>query len=383
MISGRLLILSHALILGLALSGRVPAQAPSPKQHHGVQKQTFGTHDGRPINLYTLTNSHGLEIRAMNYGGIIVSMRVPDRKGQFADIVLGHDTLEGYVPNPPYVGAIVGRYANRIANGAFTLDGKTYTLPKNDGPNTLHGGVKRTFDKVVWDDEALKNKNGVAFTYLSKDGEEGFPGNLKIKITYTLTNENQLVVEYEATADKATPINMSQHSYFNLAGEGNGDILTHQLMLNADRFTPVDKNLIPTGELRPVKGTPLDFTTPTKIGAHIDDNYDQLVLGHGYDHNFVTNHKGNSLDLAARVYEPTSGRVLEVSTTQPGIQFYTGNFLDGTITGKQAHVYKRRYGFCLETQHFPDSPNHPEFPSTILRPGETFHEKTVFKFSAK
>src|SRR4029077_9089145 len=362
MMSGRLLILSHALILGLALSGRVPAQAPSPKQHHGVQKQTFGTHDGRPINLYTLTNSHGLEIRAMNYGGIIVSMRVPDRKGQFADIVLGHDTLEGYVPNPPYLGAIVGRYANRIANGAFTLDGKTYTLPKNDGPNTLHGGVKRTFDKVVWDDEALKNKNGVAFTYLSKDGEEGFPGNLKIKITYTLTNENQLVVEYEATADKARPINMSQLSYFNLAGEGNGDILTHQLMLNADRFTPVDKNLIPTGELRPVKGTPLDFTTPTKIGAHIDDNYDQLVLGHGYDHNFVTNHKGNSLDLAARVYEPTSGRVLEVSTTQPGIQFYTGNFLDGTITGKQAHVYKRRYGFCLETQHFPDSPNHPEFP---------------------
>jgi aldose 1-epimerase len=383
MMSGRLLILSHALILGLALSGRVPAQAPSPKQHHGVQKQTFGTHDGRPINLYTLTNSHGLEIRAMNYGGIIVSMLVPDRKGQFADIVLGHDTLEGYVPNPPYLGAIVGRYANRIANGAFTLDGKTYTLPKNDGPNTLHGGVKRTFDRVVWDDEALKNKNGVAFTYLSKDGEEGFPGNLKIKITYTLTNKNELVVEYEATADKATPINMSQHSYFNLAGEGNGDILTHQLMLNADRFTPVDKNLIPTGELRPVKGTPLDFTTPTKIGAHIDDNYDQLVLGHGYDHNFVTNHKGNSLDLAARVYEPTSGRVLEVSTTQPGIQFYTGNFLDGTITGKQAHVYKRRYGFCLETQHFPDSPNHPEFPSTILRPGETFHEKTVFKFSAK
>jgi aldose 1-epimerase len=383
MMSGRLLILFHTLVLGLALSGRVPAQAPSPKQHHGVQKQTFGTHDGRPINLYTLTNSHGLEIRAMNYGGIIVSILVPDRKGQFADVVLGHDTLEGYIPNPPYLGAIVGRYANRIANGTFTLDGKTYMLPKNDGPNTLHGGVKRTFDKVVWDDEALESKNGVAFTYLSKDGEEGFPGNLKIKVTYILTDEDELAVDYEATTDKATVINVSQHSYFNLAGEGNGDILNHELVLNADRFTPVDKNLIPTGELRTVKGTPLDFTTATKIGARIDDSYDQLVLGHGYDHNFVINHKDRGLDLAARVYEPTSGRVLEVSTTQPGIQFYTGNFLDGTVIGKHSHVYKRRYGFCLETQHFPDSPNHPEFPSTILRPGTTFHEKTVFKFSAK
>ena len=333
--------------------------------------------------MYTLTNSHGLEIRAMNYGGIIVSILVPDRKGQFADVVLGHDTLEGYIPNPPYLGAIVGRYANRIANGTFTLDGKTYMLPKNDGPNTLHGGVKRTFDKVVWDDEALESKNGVAFTYLSKDGEEGFPGNLKIKVTYILTDEDELAVDYEATTDKATVINVSQHSYFNLAGEGNGDILNHELVLNADRFTPVDKNLIPTGELRTVKGTPLDFTTATKIGARIDDNYDQLVLGHGYDHNFVINHKDRGLDLAARVYEPTSGRVLEVSTTQPGIQFYTGNFLDGTVIGKQGHVYKRRYGFCLETQHFPDSPNHPEFPSTILRPGTTFHEKTVFKFSAK
>jgi aldose 1-epimerase len=378
----RLLPLPSAILLGLSLCGWIVAQGTSLK-HHGVQKQPFRTHDGKPVNLYTLTNSHGLEIRAMNYGGIILSIRVPDREGHFADIVLGHETLDGYIPNPPYIGAIVGRYANRIANGTFTLDSKTYTLPKNDGPNTLHGGVKRTFDKVVWDDEALKNKDGVAFTYLSKDGEEGFPGNLKIKVTYTLTDANELVIDYEATTDKATPINISQHSYFNLAGEGTGDILNHELMLNADRFTPVDKNLIPTGELRPVKGTPLDFTTPTKIGARIDDNYDQLVLGHGYDHNFVINHQGNGIDLAARVYEPTSGRVLEVSTTQPGIQFYTGNFLDGTVTGKEGHVYKRRYAFCLETQHFPDSPNHPDFPSTILRPGETFREKTVFKFSAK
>ncbi len=320
----------------------------------------------------------------MNYGAIILSMRVPDRKGQLADIVLGHDTLEGYIPNPPYIGALVGRYANRIANGTFTLDGKTYTLPKNDGPNTLHGGIKRTFDKVVWDGEALKGgKAGVTFTYLSKDGEEGFPGNVKVKVTYTLNDENELVIDYEATSDKTTPINLSQHSYFNLAGEGTSDILNHEIMLNADRFTPVDNNLIPTGELRAVKGTPLDFTTSTKIGARIDDNYDQLVLGHGYDHNFVINRQGDGMALAARVYEPTSGRVLEVSTTQPGVQFYTGNFLDGTVTGKQGHVYKRRYAFCLETQHFPDSPNHPEFPSTILKPGETFQSKTVFKFSTR
>jgi aldose 1-epimerase len=384
MMRSRVVTLCCMMLVGLFLSGWIVRQPLAAKQHPDVRKQSFGTHDGKPVNLYTFVNANGVEIRAMNYGGIIVSMRVPDRKGQFADIVLGHDTLDGYIPNPPYIGAVVGRYANRIANGTFTLDGKTYTLPKNDGPNTLHGGVNRTFDRVVWDDEALPDgKNGVAFTFLSKDGEEGFPGNLKIKVTYTLTDANELVVDYEATTDKATPINVSQHSYFNLAGEGTGDILNHEVRLNADRFTPVDKNLIPTGELRPVKGTPLDFTTPTKIGARIDDNYDQIVLGHGYDHNFVINRKGRGLVLAARVYEPTTGRVLEVSTTQPGVQFYTGNFLDGTVTGKQGHVYKRRYGFCLETQHFPDSPNHPQFPTSILRPGETFHETTVFKFSTR
>jgi len=367
-----------------AIGGLLAAQT-SGKHKSGVEQQPFGTRDGRPVTLYKLTNSHGVEVHAMNYGGIILSIRVPDRKGQFADIVLGHETMEGYVPNPPYIGAIVGRYANRIANGTFTLDGKTYTLPKNDGPNTLHGGTTRTFDKVVWDGEPLEGKTGVAFSYLSKDGEEGFPGNLKVKVTYTLTDGNALIIDYEATTDKATPINVSQHSYFNLKGEGNGDILDHEIMINADRFTPVDKNLIPTGELRPVKGTPLDFTKSTRIGARIDDNYEQLVLGHGYDHNFVLNDKPdqNGLKLAARVHESASGRVLEVWTTQPGIQFYTGNFLDGTVTGKQGHVYKRRYGFCLETQHFPDSPNHPKFPTTILKPGETFHQKSVFKFSAK
>ena len=358
------------------------AQANSSKHKSGVEQKPFGTQDGRPVTLYTLTNAHGVQIQAMNYGGIIVSVKVPDKSGKFDDIVLGHDSVEGYIPNPPFLGAIVGRYANRIANGEFTLDGKTYHLPKNDGPNTLHGGVDKTFNKVVWDGEPLKGKTGVAFSYLSHDGDDGFPGNLHMKVTYTLTDSNELVIDYEATTDKATPINVSQHSYFNLKGAGNGDILDHEIMINADKFTPVDKNLIPTGELRPVKGTPFDFTKPTKIGSRIEDNYEQLVLGHGYDHNWVINRKGPGMVLAARVYEPTTGRVLEVSTTQPGVQFYTGNFLDGSVSGNGG-VYKRRYGLCLETQHFPDSPNHPDFPSTILKPGEKFHQTTMFKFSTK
>jgi aldose 1-epimerase len=372
------------LLLGISLAGMAFTLRATAKSNHEVKKQSFGEHDGRPVNLYTLTNSHGLEFRAMNYGGIIVSLRVPDRKGQLADIVLGHEAFEGYVPNPPFFGAIVGRYANRIANGTFSLDGKKYTLPKNDGPNTLHGGIKG-FDKAVWDAEEVKGKSAVAFTYTSKDGEEGFPGNLKVKVTYTLNDDNELLVDYEATTDKATVLNLSQHSYFNLAGEGSGDILNQELQLNASRFTPVDSTLIPTGELRPVKGTPFDFTTSTKIGARIDDTYEQLVLGKGYDHNFILDRKAGdgSLVLAARAYDPGSGRVLEVSTTQPAVQFYTGNFLDGTITGKHGHVYKRRNAFCLETQHYPDSPNHPDFPSTTLRPGETFHTQTVFKFSTR
>jgi len=379
------MIPTRLLCLCLALAATTFAQNAKPAS--GIKQKPFGTHDGRPITLYTLTNSHGMEVRAMNYGGIILSIRVPDRKGQLADVVLGHDALEGYTPNPPYIGAIIGRYGNRIANGTFTLDGKTYTLPKNDGPNTLHGGINKTFDRVVWEGEPLSEKKtgktGVAFHYVSKDGDDGFPGNVKVRVSYTLTDANEIVIDYEATADKATPINLTQHSYFNLAGEGSGDVLNHEIMINADRFTPVDKNLIPTGELRPVKGTPMDLTTPTKIGAHIDDSYEQIALGHGYDHNFVINRKGPGLTLAARVYEPTTGRVLEVLTTQPGVQFYTGNFLDGSVTGKEGHFYQRRNAFCLETQHYPDSPNHPDFPNTILKPGQTFHEKTVFKFSTK
>ncbi|MGC2447162.1 MAG: aldose epimerase family protein [Candidatus Sulfotelmatobacter sp.] len=375
----RHLFIATALVI--TIGGLLVAQQNKSKA--GVEQERFGVRDGRPVILYTLKNSHGMEVRAMNYGGIIQAIRVPDRKGNFADIVLGHDTAEGYMPNPPYIGAIVGRYANRIANGTFTLDGKTYNLPKNDGPNTLHGGTTRTFDKVMWESQPIKDKNGVLFEFLSKDGDDGFPGNLRMKVSYVLTDSNELVIDYEATTDKATPINVSQHSYFNLKGEGNGDILDHEVMINADSFTPVDKNLIPTGELRPVKGTPLDFTKPTRIGTRIDDNYEQLVLAHGYDHNFVINRKGAGMTLAARVYDPSTGRTLEVSTTQPAVQFYTGNFLDGTVTGKEGHVYKRRFGFCLETQHYPDSPNHPDFPNTILRPGETFHQVTAFKFSAK
>jgi len=376
-------IIFPLLLLVIFVSGALGRAGTAMKRQ--VRKESFGkTGDGRPVDLYTLTNSKGMQVRAMTYGGIIVSIRVPDKSGKIQDVVLGYDTVEGYLANPAYFGAIVGRYANRIANGTFTLDGVKYTLAKNDGQNSLHGG-KVGFNKELWEGKQFESAKGVGveFSLLSKDGEEGYPGNLKVKVRYTLTDENQLMLDYEATTDKATPLNLSQHSYFNLAGEGSGDILQHHLMLNADRFTPVDKTLIPTGELRAVQGTPLDFTKPTAIGARIDEDYEQLVIGHGYDHNFVINRKDDSLTLAARVHEPTSGRVLEVYTTEPGVQFYSGNFLDGTITGKQGHVYKRRNGFCLETQHFPDSPNHPDFPSTILKPGTTFHSQTIFKFSTE
>jgi aldose 1-epimerase len=361
------------------------ASPPSGKQ--GVKKEPFGTlPDGTPVDLYTMTNAQGMEIRATNYGGIVVSLRVPDKKGNLDDIALGFDDLKGYLANSPYFGAIIGRYGNRIANGKFTLDGKEYTLARNNGPNSIHGGLKG-FNKVVWQAERFQNPQGVGviLTYTSKDGEEGYPGNLKTKVTYTLTDKNEWIIDYEAVTDKATPVNLTEHTYFNLAGEGKGDVLGHILKLNASRFTPVDHNLIPTGKLRPVKGTPMDFTQPTSIGARIDADYKQLRLGRGYDHNFVNEsaRKGSDPVIAARVKEPVSGRVLEVYTTEPGLQLYTGNFLDGTITGKQGHIYKRRYGFCLETQHFPDSPNHPDFPTTILRPGQTYHSRTIYKMSAE
>jgi len=348
-----------------------------------IEKQSFGmTSNGERVELYTLTNVNGLEARIMTYGGIVVSLKIPDRNGNLGDVVLGYDALDAYLKNNPYFGAIIGRYGNRIGKATFSLNRKSYALSKNNGENMLHGGNKG-FDKVVWKAREANTRNGVglSLTYLSKDGEEGFPGNLAVTVVYTLTNTNALRIDYSATTDKTTVINLTHHSYFNLAGEG--DILKHELMINAGRFTPVDSGLIPTGELRLVKGTPMDFTESTAIGARIDQQDEQLRFGKGYDHNWVLNKSPGALALAARVYEPGSGRVMEIRSTEPGIQFYSGNFLDGSITGKGGRVYKLRNGFCLEPQHFPDSPNKPAFPSTVLRPGERYKTTTIFKFSIK
>jgi aldose 1-epimerase len=360
-------------------------RAVEAKQKMKIDKQTFGkTADSTAVDLYTLTNANGLEMKVTNYGGIVVSLKTPNRQGEFGDIVLGYDNLQGYIDKSPFFGALIGRYGNRIANARFTLGGKTYQLSNNDGDNILHGGNKG-FDKVVWKANPVKAQDGVALelTYLSKDGEEGFPGNLAVRVIYKLTNNNELRIDYFATTDKATVVNLTHHSYFNLAAGIAADSLGHEMFINADRFTPAVKGLIPTGELRSVKGTPMDFTKPVTIGARINDAYDQLQLGGGYDHNWVLNKKAKAMTLAARVYEPTSGRLMEVFTTEPGIQFYAGNFLDGTITGKGGKVYGKRYGFCLETQHFPDAPNQSQFPSTVLKPGQQYRTTTIYKFSAK
>jgi aldose 1-epimerase len=344
-----------------------------------VTKKPFGqTADGTAVEIYTLKNDN-LEVRIMTYGGIVVSLKSPDRKGTQADVVLGHDSLEGYIPNPPFFGALVGRYANRIAHGSFQHDGKTYSIPKNDGDNALHGGP-RGFDKAVWQVKAIAN--GIELTHVSPDGDQGFPGTLTAVVRYTL-NRNALEIDYAATTDKDTVVNLTNHTYFNLAGQGNGDILQHQLKIDASRFTPVNTNLIPTGELKPVAGTPFDFQKPTGIGLRIDADDEQLRNGKGYDHNWVLDSGGGKLAPAAEVYEATTGRVLEVLTTQPGIQFYSGNFLDGTITGKDGKVYGKRSALCLETQHFPDSPNQPNFPSTELKPGQRYQQVTIFRFSAR
>ena len=350
-----------------------------------ISKESFGVVDGTPVDLYTLTNSNNITMKVTNYGGIITSLMVPDKNGKNADIVLGFNKVDDYVANSPYFGAIIGRYGNRIAKGKFSIDGEDYTLAVNNGANALHGGLKG-FDKVIWDAKTSSNDKSVSLTlhYLSKDGEEGYPGNLDVTVVYTLTNENTLEIQYTATTDKATIVNLTNHSYYNLAGEASGDILNQELMINADYFTPVDSGLIPTGELKPVKDTPFDFTTPHAIGSRIAEDNPQLKAGGGYDHNFVLN-KENVSDtvLAATAYEPNSGRFMEIYTTEPGIQFYSGNFLDGTITGKSGTKYGFRNGFCLETQHYPDSPNQPQFPSTVLRPGETYSTKTIEKFSVK
>lgn len=350
---------------------------------HAADNATVEDFDS--IKLYTLKNDSGMIAKVTNYGAIITSIVVPDRDGKSADVVLGYNSVEGYINavDRPYFGAVVGRYGNRIAKGSFTLDGVAYTLPVNNGENSLHGGIIG-FDKVVWTVQSA-DQNAITLTYLAKDMEEGYPGNLNVTVTYTLNEDNELIVDYSATTDKSTPVNITQHTYFNLKGEGEGEILEHELKLNAKRFTPVDKTLIPTGETPSVVGTPFDFTESKAIGKDISDDNEQLTFGGGYDHNWVLHKDGEAdeLTLAAEVYEPSSGRTLTVSTTEPGVQFYCGNFLDGRLTGKSGKKYAHRGGFCLETQHFPDSPNQPNFPSTILQPGETYQTRTVFKFSTK
>lgn len=339
--------------------------------------------DGTQVDGYKIRNARGTSMHVITYGGIITSLRTADRNGQFDDVVLGFDNLEPYLKDPPYFGAIVGRYANRIAKGRFTVDARTYQVPVNNGPNSLHGGT-RGFDKVVWNAKSFENDTaaGVVLTNVSPDGDMGYPGRLDVRVTYTLNDRDELVVDYAATASKPTPVNLSQHSYFNLAGDGRRDILGHLLQLDASRYTPVDSTLIPTGELASVGDTPFDFRTATAIGARIGHTHQQLEFGRGYDHNFVLDKRGSGGGLrhAARVVEPTTGRTLDIYTDQPGIQFYSGNFLDGSIRGKAGRAYAHRFGFCLETQHFPDSPNKPAFPSTILRPAERYQSRTVLRF---
>lgn len=342
-----------------------------------IKKESFGiTNDGKEVFLFSLGNDRDLTVQITNYGGTITSLKTPDGKGHIDDIVLGFGSLNGYLQEEPYLGALIGRYGNRIAKGRFSLNGTEYKLAINNGENSLHGGIVG-FDKVVWDVTEINTASevGLKLSYLSKDGEEGYPGNLHTVVHYLLNNENELTIRYEAVTDKATVINLTNHSYFNLKGEGSGDILDHAMMINAAKYTIVSDSLIPTGEVRAVQGSPMDFTAPQIIGSRI-----QQVDG-GYDHNYVLNKTGNELSLAAKVSEPNSGRIMEVFTTEPGMQFYSGNFLDGTLTGKAGRNYGKHAGFCLETQHFPDSPNQPDFPTTVLNPGETYQQSTIYKFS--
>jgi aldose 1-epimerase len=372
-------------VLGIALlaascTTKKEAEVASPKTGG---KQSFGkTAEGQEVDLYTLTNAKGMEARIITYGGIVVSLKVPDRNGKLDDVVLGFDTLDGYLGNNPYFGAIIGRYGNRIGNARFKLNGQEYKLAANDGANALHGG-RKGFNRVVWTGREMPAENALELTYLSKDGEEAYPGDLSVTVKYTLTPLNELKIDYTATTDKDTVLNLTNHSYFNLAGQGQGTILDHRIMIAADRFTPVDSGLIPTGELRKVEGTPFDFREPHQIGERINADNEQIKLGRGYDHNFVLNSGGGSMATAARVAEPKTGRVMEVLTTEPGVQFYTGNFLDGTLKGKGGVAYPHRAAFCLETQHFPDSPNKPEFPSVVLKPGSRYQSSTIYRFSTE
>ena len=371
-----LLVFSVVVILGFAMT-----VSAKPK----ITKKSFGkTADEKTVEIYILTNSSGAEAKIITYGGTVVSLKVPDKSGKLGDVVLGYDSVADYEKHTSYLGALIGRYGNRIAKGKFALNGKEYTLAVNNGENHLHGGPKG-YDKVVWTARPSTDAAGanLELTYVSRDDEEGYPGNLNIKVIYTLTEKNELKIVYSATTDKDTIVNLTHHSYFNLAGAGNSSILNHRLTLNADRFTPTDGGSIPTGELRSVKGTPFDFTQPTAIGDRIDQADEQLKFGQGYDHNWVLNKTGNELSLAATVFEPTSGRVMDVLTTEPGLQVYSGNFLDGVIKGKSGQQYPKRSGFCLEAQHFPDSPNKPQFPSTELKKGKVYSQTTIYRFSVR
>lgn len=386
--AGRAMRLGPVLVLTVALAlFATTASASSPKHMPTITKASFGTlQDGTNVDVYTLTNSGGMEVKILTYGGILQSIKVPDRRHRFANVTLGFDNLADYVAKSPYFGCITGRYANRIAKGTFQLNGQTYHLPINNPPNSLHGGTIG-FDKHVWGATPVQGEDSVALvlTFTSPDGDQGYPGTLANQVTYTLDNDNEIRMDYRAQlvgpSTLKTVINLTNHAYWNLAGEGTGDIYDHVMQINASHYTPVDPTLIPTGEIATVAGTPLDFRHPTPIGARIRDSFEQLVIGRGYDHNWVLDRHGSGLELAARVREPSSGRVLEVLTDQPGMQFYSGNFLDGTLIGTSGHMYRQSDGFALETQHYPDSPNHPNFPSTVLAPGELYKTTTIYRFS--
>lgn len=379
---------SLSLLLVILLAAAIPiasAQDATPTADSTITSEEWGEVDGEQVMLFTLTNANGMEVKITNYGGIITSVVVPDSEGNMDNVTLGFDNLDAYVAGHPYFGNITGRYANRIARGTFTIDGQIYYLALNNGPNTLHGGDKG-FDKVVWAAEEVSGDGevGVKLSRVSPDMEEGYPGNLTVEVTYTLTNDNEIRIDYHATTDAPTHVNLTNHAYWNLAGDGSGSIDDHVLTLMASHYTPVDANLIPTGEIAPVADTPMDFTTPHPIGERIRNDFEQLVLGRGYDHNFVLDRESaddTSLIVAAVVEESESGRTLTISTTEPGIQFYSGNFLDGTVIGAAGKMYRQGDGFALETQHYPDSPNQPDFPSTLLEPGEEFNSTTVYAFS--